>query len=126
MAGNERSTTQYADGSPARLALPLRLPTRLNVGIVRRHKKRTRLVKVAYVGYGRLVRVRGRLTTPEGNPMQDVDVQAFTQIRDGVTPQRLLATSPRLVARVVANVRHMETDSLASQFRPGTPRSTEA
>lgn len=24
--------------------------------------------------------------------MQDVDVQAFTQIRDGVTPQRLLAT----------------------------------
>ena len=93
LAGNERSTAQYADGSPAQLALPLRLPTRLNAGIVRRQKKRTRLVKVAYVGYGGLVRVRGRLTTPEGNPMQDVDVQAFTQIRDDVTPQRLLATS---------------------------------
>ena len=92
MAGNERSTTQRADGSPAQLALPLRLPTRLRGGIVRHRGKRTRLVRRAYVSYGGRVRVRGRLATPEGNPLQDVEVQASTQIRDGATPRRLLAT----------------------------------
>jgi hypothetical protein len=36
--------------------------------------------------------VRGRLTSPEGNPLQDVEVQAWTQVRDGSTPPRLIAT----------------------------------
>lgn len=91
-AGNQRTTTTGADGAPAHFALPLRLPTRLRAGIVRRHGRRAKLARAAYVHYGTLVRVSGRLTTPEGNPMQGVDVQAVTQIRDGVTPQRLLAT----------------------------------
>ncbi len=91
-AGNERSTDVRADGSKAEIRLPVRLKTRLRAGVVRRSGRRSRLARNAYVRYGQLVRVRGRLVTPEGNPMQDVEVQAFTQIRDGMTPPRLIAT----------------------------------
>lgn len=92
-AGNERSTTSFDDGRPAVITLPLRLKTSLRAGVVLRRGGRARLARRARVGYGRLVRVRGRLTSPEGNPLQGFEVQAFTQIRDGVTPPRLIATA---------------------------------
>jgi hypothetical protein len=57
-----------------------------------RHGHHARLAKAASANYGQLVRVRGTLKSPEGNPMQGVDVQAWTQIKDGVTPPRLIAT----------------------------------
>jgi hypothetical protein len=91
-AGNQRTTTQRADGSAETITLPLRLKTSLKSGVVIRHGHRTRLAQAAFAHYGQLVRVRGRLTSPEGNPLQGVDVQAFTQIRDGITPPRLTAT----------------------------------
>ena len=91
-AGNQRTTALLASGASAHFTLPLRLATRLNVGIVRRHGRRTRVVRQASVGYGTLVRVRGRLVTPEGNPLQDVSVEALSQVADGSAPQRLLAT----------------------------------
>jgi hypothetical protein len=91
-AGNQRTTTERGDGSAETITLPLRLKTRLRSGVVVRHGKRARLARAAYARYGQLVRVRGRLTSPEGNPLQDVEVQAWTQIRDGVTPPRLIAT----------------------------------
>jgi hypothetical protein len=91
-AGNERSTDLRTDGSPAEVTLPLRLKTKLRGGLVQRRGRHTRLARAAYVRYGQLVRVRGRLVTPEGNPMQDVEVQAFTQVRDGSAPPRLIAT----------------------------------
>lgn len=91
-AGNQRTTTQRADGSTETITLPLRLKTELRSGVVVRHGRRANLARSAYARYGQLVRVRGRLVSPEGNPLQDVDVQAWTQIRDGVTPPRLIAT----------------------------------
>lgn len=91
-AGNERSTEQRADGEKATVTLPLRLKTRLRGGMVVRRSGHARLATSAYARYGQLVRVRGRLTTPEGNPVQDVEVQAFTQVRDASTPPRLIAT----------------------------------
>jgi hypothetical protein len=91
-AGNQRTTTTRTDGSAETVTLPLRLKTRLKSGVVVRHGSKAHLARSAYASYGQLVRVRGALKSPEGNPLQDVEVQAFTQIKDGVTPPRLIAT----------------------------------
>jgi hypothetical protein len=91
-AGNERTTNQRSDGAIETVTLPLRLKTRLRTGVVVRHGRSARLARAAFARYGQLVRVRGRLSSPEGNPLQDMEVQAWTQIRDGVTPPRLIAT----------------------------------
>lgn len=91
-AGNQGSSAR-PDGSVAdTITLPLRLKTRLLTGLVVRHGTRARLARAAYARYGQLVRVRGRLTSPEGNPMQDFEVQAWTQVRDSLMPPRLIAT----------------------------------
>src|SRR3954468_16177847 len=92
LAGNQRTTMQRADGSPASVTLPLRLKIRLRAGVVLRRGRVTKLARTAYARYGQLIRVRGRLMSPEGNPLQDVDVLAYTQVRDAVTPPRLIAT----------------------------------
>jgi hypothetical protein len=91
-AGNQRTTAERADGSPATVTLPLRLKTRLKSGVVVRHGRKAHLARSAYASYGQLVRVRGTLKSPEGNPLEGVEVQAWTQIKDGVTPPRLIAT----------------------------------
>ncbi|UTI66133.1 Ig-like domain repeat protein [Paraconexibacter antarcticus] len=91
-AGNQRAATTFTGGQPAQITLPLRLKTRLRAGVVQRSGHHVRLVRAAYAGYGRLVRVRGRLTTPEGNPMQGVPVQAYSRVRDATSPPRLIAT----------------------------------
>jgi hypothetical protein len=92
LAGNQRTTTQRQDGSAATITLPLRLKIGLRAGVVLRRGSVSKVARVAYAQYGQLVRVRGRLTSPEGNPLQDVEVQAYTQVRDGMTPPRLIAT----------------------------------
>jgi len=91
VAGNERSTTLLPDGRPAVVTLPVRLKTVLSAGVVRRGTRGTTLARSARVAYGQRVRVRGRVTSPEGNPLQDVEVQAFSQIKDGATPPRVIA-----------------------------------
>lgn len=97
-AGNARATQTWADGAAAQLSMPIRLKTALRAGIRRGSGKRVRLARAAYVSYGRRVRVRGRLTTPEGNPLQDVTVEAMTDVK-GATPE------PRLVATVKTSKR---------------------
>ena len=92
LAGNQRTTTTRVDGSAETVTLPLRLKTRLKSGVVIRHGDKAHLARSAYARYGQLVRVRGTLKSPEGNPLQDVEVEAWTQIKDGVTPPRLIAT----------------------------------
>lgn len=92
VAGNARETGVFANGTSARVNLPLRLKTTLHAGVVRRSRGHLKLVRAAYASYGRLVEVRGRLATPEGNPMQSVTVQAYTQVRDGKSLPRLIAT----------------------------------
>jgi hypothetical protein len=92
VAGNQRSTSTRADGSAETITLPLRLKTKLKSGVVVRHGRRARLARAAYARYGRLVRVRGTLKSSEGNPLEGVEVQAWTQVKDGVTPSRLIAT----------------------------------
>lgn len=91
-AGNERVTTTFANGQPAQVQLPLRLKTKLIAGVARSLGGKVHLARAAYASYGRLVRVKGRLVTPEGNPMQDAEIKAFTQVRDGNSPPRLIAT----------------------------------
>jgi hypothetical protein len=91
-ADNQRTTTNRTDGSIETITLPLRLKTKLKSGVVVRHGKRAHLARSAYASYGQLVRVRGTLKSPEGNPLQDVEIQAWTQVKDGVTPPRLIAT----------------------------------
>lgn len=91
-AGNERATTTMADGRTAQITLPLRLKTNLAVGVVKRSRRGEKLVSAARVSYGQLVRVRGRMTSPEGNPLQDLEVQAVSQVLDGATPPRVIAT----------------------------------
>jgi hypothetical protein len=91
-AGNQRTTTTRTDGSPETVTLPLRLKTRLKSGVVVRRGSKAHLARSAYASYGQLVRVRGTLKSPEGNPLEGVEVQAWTQIKDGVTPPRLIAT----------------------------------
>ncbi len=92
VAGNERLTTTFTSGEPAGIQLPLRLKTRLAAGVVRATRGRVKLVRAAYSSFGALVQVRGRLSTPEGNPMQGVAVRAFSQVRDGRSLPRLIAT----------------------------------
>src|SRR3954454_7775696 len=92
LAGNSRTSTQRTDGNAAQVTLPLRLKTKLRAGIARRRHHRTRLARAAYVRYGQLVRVRGRLTDPRRNPLQDVTVRAYTQVRVRSAPPRLVAT----------------------------------
>jgi hypothetical protein len=92
LAGNERTTDLRTDGSKATVTLPLRLKTRLRAGVIQHRRHGVRLARTALARYGQLVRVRGRLTSPEGNPLQDFEVQAWTQIRDGSAPLRLIAT----------------------------------
>jgi hypothetical protein len=111
-AGNQRTTTERADGNPEIIHLPLRLKIAMRSGVVVRTKHSARLARAVYARYGQLVRVRGRLRSPEGNPLQDVEVQAWTQIRDGVTPPRLIAT-----------VKTSRTGSFTFLVRKGPSRS---
>jgi hypothetical protein len=89
-AGNERTTTSLIDGNPARVTLPLRLVTELAVGKPERVRAGTArggrprykriLVKRPRAGFGRTVRLRGRLTTPGGNPLANVGVGVWEKV----------------------------------------------
>lgn len=92
-AGNQSVSQTYTDGSGAQIRLPLRLKTQLAAGFAEPRRGGVRLARAAYTGFGRVVRVRGRLRTPEGNPMVGAVVNAFSQVRDGRSPARLIATA---------------------------------
>lgn len=98
-AGNERSTDRFEDGKPAEVALPVRIRTRLAVGQPRRvriakrpkgskRRFRTTLVTRPEVGYGGVVRLQGRLTTPGANPVGGTEVQVLERVQvPGATPR---------------------------------------
>jgi hypothetical protein len=88
-AGNERTTSTRADGQSATITLPLRLRTRFQR--ISRHNPRAGMAGRIRVGYGRAVRIRGRLVTAEGNPLQDAEIQVFSQARRQGARTRLVA-----------------------------------
>lgn len=88
-AGNARTTQSWSDGQTAQITMPLRLKTSLQAGVPRRHG---RLARAASVSYGPRVRVRGRLLSPEGNPLQDVTVEATGVVAGAASTPTLLAS----------------------------------
>jgi hypothetical protein len=105
-AGNERSTSQTTDAHAASVVLPLRIKTRLAVGRVSRVRARSsrgrkpryrRVVNMKpRAGYGRTIRLHGRLTTPGANPVAAGPVEIWEQLSlPGApwTPIASLATS---------------------------------
>jgi hypothetical protein len=78
------------DGAVATLSLPLRIKTRLAVGKVKhvrattsrgkRPRYRRILVTKPRAGYGRTIRLSGRLTTPGANPVAGAGVEVYEQL----------------------------------------------
>jgi hypothetical protein len=104
-AGNEASTSRRIDGSMAGLRLPVRIPTRLRVGLphvvtrrvtVRRHgqrrvvrRRRVVLRPKARVRFGRQVTLRGSIRNPDGHPIEHATIGVFDLVRDGRTLEPL-------------------------------------
>jgi hypothetical protein len=86
-AGNEGSTDRRAGGARATLDLPVRVVTRLAIGVPRstgKHRgrkegrRRTKLVKHARVRHGRRIKVQGRLTNADGQPLDSATVEVYS------------------------------------------------
>jgi hypothetical protein len=76
-AGNERTTAQDGSGKAATIVLPARLKSSLNVGREVRRGRQLRLDPTTVVPFGSRVRLRGRLTGPGGNPVQNTQVDVW-------------------------------------------------
>ena len=101
LAGNERSTDRRTDGKIAAVALPLRIKTSLRVGKRKRvrarganGKRRYRIVLIEKPRshYGRTVLLRGRLTSPGGNPLAGRSVAVYEQTQLPSAPWQPIAT----------------------------------
>jgi hypothetical protein len=85
-AGNERSTESRTTGELAVLAVPLRIPTALTVGHVkrvragRRNRSRRVVVTRPLVRFGKAIPVEGHLTSPGGNPLADSALEIFERV----------------------------------------------
>ncbi|MGE3449196.1 MAG: hypothetical protein AB7H92_16645, partial [Microbacteriaceae bacterium] len=91
-AGNERSTGLRADGQPAQITLPVRLRTKLKAGKRVGHREWVRLKHRVRVRYGRAVRISGRLTTVDGNPIANTPLLVYSRARRTSAPTRLIGT----------------------------------
>lgn len=99
-AGNERSTETRQNGDPATISLPLRISTRVIVGRRTRVKAegsngpryRTVLAVRPRAAYGRTIRLTGRVTTPGGNPLADVDLEVSELVKLPGAEWRPIAT----------------------------------
>jgi hypothetical protein len=77
-AGNEASTGRRTDGSTASLRLPARIATRLAVGLrQKRSHGRARLASDVVATFGRPLRLSGRLTNADGQPIDGATIEAF-------------------------------------------------
>jgi hypothetical protein len=74
-AGNERSTDRRLDGARASIDLPARFATRLSVGKRRGKGRRMRLVSRSRLRHGRSLRLHGRLTNADGQPIDGATVE---------------------------------------------------
>jgi hypothetical protein len=112
-AGNEASTGKRTDGSAATLRLPARIDTRLLVGFRhptqrRAHRRRTRLDRNVVAHQGRRLRLSGRLTNADGQPIEAATVEALETRPDSASlPLGLATTGPngkfRYVLRATRN-----------------------
>jgi hypothetical protein len=93
-AGNEASTATRADGATASLRLPARIDTRLAVGLPRARSKRPLDSNVS-VAFGRKVRLRGRLTNSDGQPIETGSIEALERLPDGTALAIGLVTTDR-------------------------------
>jgi len=91
-AANERTSDTRTDGAKAEVTMPIRVKTRLRVGVKRVGAKRVRYRAKHRVGYGRSVRLVGRLTTPDGNPVADSEVLVYSQARSSGVVRQLIGT----------------------------------
>lgn len=91
-AANERTSQSRTDGERAQVKMPIRLKTRLRVGLRRAGARRVRYSSRARVPYGRAARFRGRLMTRDRNPLQDAEIAVFSQPRRAGAPMQLVAT----------------------------------
>jgi hypothetical protein len=100
-AGNEASTGTRTDGSAATLRLPARIDTRLAVGLVRRPSRRIhgrrhlRLDNSVVTNYGRRLRLSGRLTNVDGQPLEAASIETLETRTDGTNVPIGLATTGR-------------------------------
>lgn len=91
-AGNERTTTVFANGVPAAIALPARVVTNLRAGKLLRHGKRVRMTRVVRVRHGDRVAIAGRLTTPGGNPLAAASIDVFQRVSLAGQPWRRIGS----------------------------------
>ena len=92
-ATNQNSTAQRLDGSPMALTLPLRLPTVVRAGVVKKQRTRQhrkRLAPRARVGFGRHVKIAGQLRTRAGDAISGAEVQILES--SAVSSEHALAT----------------------------------
>jgi hypothetical protein len=90
-AGNEATSGKRTDGSAATVRLPLRIDTRLAVGLRRRSGRRLDADLVA--AFGRRLRITGRLTNADGQPLDGASIEALEKRLDGTTLPVGLATT---------------------------------
>ncbi len=134
-AFNQNSSGNRLDGQPMRITLPLRIPTAMRAGVVRkrtirrtikrrgkRRKVRRRVTALeprAHARFGRRIRIGGRLENRDGQPIPDAEVQVFS--RGAASPEQLvgvLRTDGQ--GRYVYIARANATRTLRFVY-PGTP-----
>jgi hypothetical protein len=101
-ASNQSSSDKRLDGRTMTLDLPLRIPTTMRAGVMRtklahrtprgrRHRRpvnrrRVTLLPTVRVGFGRRVKVGGRLKIGDGQPLPGAEVEVFS--RTGGSPEQ--------------------------------------
>ncbi|MFL5844345.1 MAG: hypothetical protein ACJ762_06595 [Solirubrobacteraceae bacterium] len=95
-AGNERTSTELADGGAAHLRLPVRVLTRIKAGAASRAlRKHGATIRTKF---GHPVRLGGQLRTADGNPIAGSEVLVFSRDQRPGAPWTAVAslkTSPR-------------------------------
>jgi hypothetical protein len=108
-AGNEASSGKRTDGAAATLQLPARIDTRLVVGLLRPARGAPwRFDTNVATSYRRTLRLTGRLTNSDGQPIEGATVEALdTNANGSLLPVGLATTGPtgafRYVVRATRN-----------------------
>jgi hypothetical protein len=128
-AGNQTTTYSRMNGGQMRIALPLRAPTTIRAGIVRREQVRGRrrartdetLARKARVSLGREVKLAGRVKLHGGTPIPGAQVQILA--RTSTAPERLVATLRADHRGRYAFVTRAQATTVLRALYPGTATS---
>ena len=91
-AGNEATTGKRTDGTAATFRLPVRIDTRLAVGV--RSRRTRRLDPDVLAPLGRRIRLTGRLSNADGQPLDGATIEAIEKRPDGsMLPTGLTTTN---------------------------------